>query len=96
MLKLTCYKSSPSNAADNNNKRNIKRNKAKNTLATAALPAATPVKPNKPATMDMIKNTRAQYNIHSPPVLYGSIIALLFNPWSVKAFKLLNYRRINK
>lgn len=39
-------------------------NKMKRILATAAAPEATPPKPKIPAIIAMIKNIKAQYNIH--------------------------------
>jgi len=45
------------------NKRNIKRKRTKNIFAIEAVATATPVKPNRPAIMEMTKNTIAQYNI---------------------------------
>lgn len=55
-------------------------------LAISALATATPVKPNMPAMIEIMRNTRAQRNITDPPLLcvafkfYFKLLYCHYNP----------------
>lgn len=57
------------NNANSNNTKNTTKNIKNKIFAMPAVAAEIPVKPNRPAIIDMIKKNKAHFNIRMPQVL---------------------------